>query len=151
MLSICAGQLVNVTGNLLLVPLFLSCWSTGLYGEWMALSAVVAYFGVTDLGMNAAAANLMTAAYARGDLGRYRYLQGSAMAFYVSMALVASLLFGVLIMVLPIPFWIGIRLIPASTAIWVAWLLAARMLWQMPAAQVGSIYRTFGNLAATQW
>jgi O-antigen/teichoic acid export membrane protein len=149
--AISVGQFVNILGNVLLVPLFLSRWSIGLYGEWMALSAVVAYFSITDLGMNFASANLMTAAYARGDLGRYRYLQGSAMAFYVSMALVASLLFGVLIMVLPIPFWIGIRLIPASTAIWVAWLLAARMLWQMPAAQVGSIYRTFGNLAATQW
>ena len=44
---------------------------------------MVTYFSVTDLGMNSAAANAMTAAYARGDLRRYRYLQGSAMAFYV--------------------------------------------------------------------
>ena len=54
--AILAGQFLNVAGNLLLVPLFLSRWSTGVYGEWIALSALVGYFGVTDLGMNSAAA-----------------------------------------------------------------------------------------------
>jgi O-antigen/teichoic acid export membrane protein len=146
-----AGQMVNIVGNLLLVPLFLSRWSTGLYGEWMALSAVVAYFGVTDLGMNSATANAMTAAYARGDLGRYRHVQGSAMAFYAGMALSLSVLFGFLAAVLPIPAWIGIRHIPPTLAAWVTWLLASTVLWQMPAGQIGNIYRSTGNLAATQW
>ena len=149
--AIFAGQMLNIVGNLLLVPLFLSRWPTAIYGEWMALSAVVAYFGVTDLGMNSAAANAMTAAYARGDLGRYRYVQGSAMAFYVGMAFSASLLFGFVTAVLPIPAWIGTRHIPPVVAAWVMWLLASRILWQMPAGQLGSIYRSTGNLAATQW
>lgn len=107
--AIFAGQFLNIVGNLLLVPLFLSHWSTSMYGEWMALSVVVAYFGVTDLGMNLAAANALTASYARGDLGQYRYLQGSAMSFYVGMAFSVSLLFGFLTTVLSIPAWIGIR------------------------------------------
>jgi O-antigen/teichoic acid export membrane protein len=149
--ALSAGQLLNILGNLLLVPLFLSRWSTGQYGEWMALSAVVAYFGVTDLGMNSAAGNAMTAAYARGDIERYRFLQGSAMAFYVGMALVMSISLGCLIVLVPIPAWIGVRQIPLWTASWVVWVLAARILWQMPAAQVGTIYRSTGNLAATQW
>jgi len=149
--AIFAAQMLNVVGNLVLVPFFLSRWSTGVYGEWMALSAVVAYFSVTDLGMNSAAANATTAAYARGDLGRYRYLQGSAMAFYVGMALSVSLLFGILTAVLPLPAWIGIRHIPPTVAAWVTWVLALRILWQMPAGQLGSIYRSTGNLAATQW
>jgi O-antigen/teichoic acid export membrane protein len=146
-----AGQFLNIVGNLLLVPLFLSRLSSGVYGEWMALSAVIAYFGVTDLGMNLAAANGMTAAYARGDLGRYRYLQSSAMTFYVGMAFSVSILFGLLTAVLPIPAWIGIRDIPPAVAAWVIWLLASRLLWQMPADQLGSIYRSAGNLAASQW
>jgi len=65
--ALLTGQFLNVIGNLLLVPLFLSRWSSGVYGDWMALSAVVAYFGVTDLGVNSAAGNTMMAAYARGD------------------------------------------------------------------------------------
>src|ERR1035437_5662996 len=149
--AIFAGQFLNIVGNLLLVPLFLSRWSTGMYGEWMALSALVAYFGVTDLGMNSAAANALTAAYARGDLGRYRHLQGSAMAFYVGTAFSVSLLFGFLTALLPVPAWIGIRHIPPAVAAWVTWLLASRILWQIPAAQLGGIYRSTGNLAAALW
>ena len=149
--AIFAGQFLNIVGNLLLVPLFLSRWSSGMYGEWMALSAVVAYLCVTDLGMNLAAANAMTATHVRGDLGRYQYLQGSAMAFYVGMALSLSLLFGLLTAILPIATWIGIRHISPAVAAWVTWVLALRILWQMPATQLWSIYRTTGNLAATQW
>ena len=149
--AIFAGQFLNIVGNLVLVPLFLSRWSAGMYGEWMALSALVAYFGVTDYAMNSAATNALTAAYARGDLGRYRYLQGSAMAFYVGMALSVSLLFGFLTALLPVPAWIGIRHIPPLVAAGVAWLLAARILWQTPASQLWNIYRTTGNLAGTQW
>lgn len=149
--AILTGQLLNIVGNLLLVPLFLARWSTGTYGEWMALSALVSYFSVTDLGMNSAAVNALTAAYARGDLFRYRQLQGSAMAFYVGMAFGVSLLFGVLTVVLPVPAWIGIRHIPPTGAAGAMWLLAARILWQMPAGQLWNIYRTTGELAATQW
>lgn len=149
--ALLAGQMLNIVANLLLVPLFLSRWPVAVYGEWMALSAVVAYFNVTDLGMNSAAANAMTAAYARGDLGRYHYIQGSAMAFYVGMALSLSILFGFLTAVLPVPAWIGIRYIPPSVAAWVTWLLASTILWQMPAWQLWSVYRSTGDLAATQW
>ena len=149
--AIFAGQFLNIVGNLLLVPLFLSRWSSGMYGEWIALSAVVAYLGVTDLGMNAASVNAMTVAYAREDLGRYHYLQGSAMAFYLGTAFSLSLLFALLMAILPIPAWIGVRHIPPIVAAGVAWVLAARILWQLPATQLWSIYRTTGNLAATQW
>jgi O-antigen/teichoic acid export membrane protein len=149
--AIFAGQFLNIAGNLALVPLFLSRWPTSVYGEWMALSAVVAYFGVTDLGMNSAAGNAMTAAYACGDLKRYRYLQGSAIAFYIGMALSMSLLFAILVIFLPVPAWIGIRQIPSSMASPVIWLMATTILWQMPTAQLRCIYRTTGDLASTQW
>ena len=93
----------------------------------------------------------MTGAYARGDLSRYRQLQGSAVAFYVGMAFSVSLLSGLMAAVLPVPAWIGIRYISPAVAAAVTWLLAARILWQMPAGQLWNIYRTTGNLGATQW
>jgi O-antigen/teichoic acid export membrane protein len=142
---------LNTIGNLVLVPLFLSRWSAGTYGEWLALSAVVAYCSVIDLGMNSAAGNAMTSAYARGDVGRYRHLHGSAMAFYVGAASGVSVIVALLAAVLPIAAWTGIQHIPPRVASWIAFLLASRLLWQMPAAQLGSIYRTIGDLSSTQW
>jgi O-antigen/teichoic acid export membrane protein len=146
-----AGQLLNVVGTLVSVPLFLSHWSPEVYGEWTALSAVVIYLGFADLGMNSAAANTMTAAYARGDLKRYRGLQASALVFYVGIACCLSVLFVVLANIFPVARWLGIRAIPNNAAVWALCLLALNLLWQMPAAQIGTVYRTIGNLAATQW
>lgn len=149
--AIFTAQFLNVVGNLLVVPLFLSTWTTGMYGEWMALSALVAYFGITDLGMNAAAGNVLTETYVRGDLGSYKCLQGSAMTFYVAMALGASLFIGIVTVLLPIPSWIGIRQIQPREAVPVICLLAATILFQMPATQLRNIYRTTGDLATTYW
>ena len=149
--AIFAGQLLNIVGNLALVPLFLSHWSTSLYGEWIALSAVVAYLGISDLGMSSAAGNVMTAAYAQRDLARYRSLQGSAMAFYLGMALSISVVLAIVAALLPLPAWCGIRDISPSVAAASIWLLGATVLWQMPAAQLRCIYRTTGNLSTTEW
>src|ERR1022692_4304191 len=49
------------------------------------------------------------------------------------------------------PGVLGIKSIPAKTAATVAWIIAARTLWQMPVSQVANVYRTTGNMAATQW
>ena len=149
--AIFAGQIFNIAGNVAVVPIFLAHWSTGVYGEWMTLSSVVSYFAVTDLGMSAAAGNVTTAAYATGNVNRYRYLQASALAFYIGVAFAASVGFALAMAFLPIPAWIGIRLIPSPVAKIAIWLLAATVLWQLPASQLRSIYRTTGDLASTQW
>jgi len=54
------GQAVNVVIQLASVPLFLSCWGVGLYGEWLVLSAIPVYLSMSDLGFGAVAANEMT-------------------------------------------------------------------------------------------
>jgi len=149
--AILSGQALTFLGNLLLVPLFLSHWSTTTYGEWMALSAVIAYLNAADLGVNAAAGNKMVAAYARGDLRTFQSVQGSAIAFYVVLAGAVTVLCGVACLTLPIGAWRGIKSISAAAAAWIAWILASRTVWQMPIAQLASVYRSTGNLAATQW
>jgi len=149
--AVVSGQAVSILGNLLLVPLFLSHWSTTVYGEWMALSAVIAYLNATDLGMNAAAGNKMLAAYACKDWAAYRTVQGSAIAFYLALAVIFTIAIGLVCGLLPVASWLGIRSIPPATAAFVAWILAARAMWQMPVAQVAGTYRTTGNLSATQW
>jgi O-antigen/teichoic acid export membrane protein len=149
--ALAAGQTLTAIGQILLVPVFLSHWSTGTFGEWMALSAVVAYLNATDLGMNAAAGNKMLAVYAKNDLGTYRVVQNSAIAFYVILAAVGTGILGLVCALCPVSSWLGIKSIPASTAAAVAWILAARTLWQMPLAQVASVYRSTGNMATTQW
>ena len=109
--ALASGQALNAIGQIVLVPVFLSHWSTTTYGEWMALSAVVTYLNVTDLGMNAAAGNKMLAAYAKNDLGRYRVIQNSAIAFYVIFAAVLTGIVGLVSALCPVSSWLGIALL----------------------------------------
>jgi len=149
--AILFGSLLNALGNLLLVPLFLGRWGKTTYGEWMALSAVVAYLSTMDLGMNMAAVNEMSMAYAKRDLRRYSSVQSSATAFYMLVALVVLTLAAATCIFVPFPIWLGIRSIPAHIAAFVSWLLAARLMLQLLAVQVWGVYRSIGNLARFEW
>lgn len=149
--AILFGSVLNLLGNVLFVPLFLSHWGNTTYGEWMALSAVVAYLSTMDLGMNMAAVNEMTMAYAKQDLRQYRSVQSSALAFYVLVTLVILAVAAVACIFVPFPVWLGIKSIPSHIAAIVSWLLAARLMLQLLAVQVWGIYRSMGDLARFEW
>ncbi len=143
-------QATAVVSSILLVPLFLAAWTPAVYGEWLALSSVAAYLATLDLGVSTASINRLTHAYARGDLAGYRYYRDASFVFYVAMALGGSAVVAVLVWALPVPRWLGLSLAPVE-ARWVLLLLGAQTLWLMPVAFLGNAYRTFGNLARSQW
>jgi O-antigen/teichoic acid export membrane protein len=144
-------QIVNTAGNLLLVPLFLSYWSTEVYGEWIALSAAVAYFSTADMGMNRASGNALIKAYQRSEREQYQEIQASALLFYIGMASAVTALAVALCLLLPVTRWLGVVHIPRAAATFVMCLLAGRIMWTMPAGQIWNIFRTTGNLSASQW
>jgi O-antigen/teichoic acid export membrane protein len=144
-------QIVNTAGNLLLVPLFLSYWSQEVYGEWMALSALVAYYSTADMGMNAASGNALIKAYQRSEWEHYREIQASALLFYIGMACAVTVLAAATCFLLPVTRWLGVVHIPRATAALVMCLLASRIVWTMPAGQIWNIFRTTGNLSTSQW
>lgn len=61
------GHFVTVVIQLVSVPLLLSNWGVGLYGEWLILSAIPAYLSMSDFGFGAGAANEMTMLVAKGN------------------------------------------------------------------------------------
>ena len=151
LIAIIGGQAVTTVGNLLLVPLYLTYWSPGLYGEWLALGSLVAYLSTLDFGMNMAAVNRLTQAYSRNDLEEYARYQHSAMAFYLVVAGGGTLLLALATWLVPIPAWLALRETSPRETVWVIWLLGLQILWAMPAGLVSSAYRTTGNFAASQW
>ena len=98
LVSLLSAQVFNLVGLLLLVRLFVSKWEPALYGEWLVLSSVATYLGTLDLGMNSAVTNRMLAAHTREDREEYTRCQHSATAFYVCLALGASLLLALAVM-----------------------------------------------------
>src|SRR6266404_3843111 len=138
-------------GSLVLVPLFLRYWSAISYGEYLALFAAVGYLGSLDIGMQWAAVNRLTQAYARNDLDEYRIVQHSSLFFYVVLSASVTLLVASLVWLFPIPHWIGLRVTKPTTAALVIILLASYVMWSMPMRLLSATYQTMGNLARSQW
>src|SRR5215467_14751745 len=145
------AHLIVRLGALFLVPLYLKYWSASVYGEYLALSAVVSYFASLDIGMQQAAINRMTQAHAKGDFEEYRSVQHTALTFYLALAIVGSCLAAIFFQVAPVSRWIGLRLTTPAMARLVLVLLAAYFVWSMPMRLIGATYQTMGNLARSQW
>lgn len=149
--AIVSGKMILTLGSLGLVPLYLSYWSTPLYGEWLTLSAGVAVLSMLDFGMNMGAINRLTQAYARQDVDDYRSVQRAGLAFYLTVASVGSVAVGAAVAFLPIRDWLGLVHMTTNEAAATAWLLACYLLWAMPSGFIVATYRSTGNLARSQW
>jgi O-antigen/teichoic acid export membrane protein len=144
------GQGIGIAGYLLLVPLYLHVWPASLYGEWLTLGSVVAYFSTFHLGVQTYAVNRLTQAYARGDMEEYRRVRDTAFAFYLGVALVGSAVLGAFAAWAPVGSWFHLSLAGHGIFL-VLLLLGGQFLWTMPASLLWWVYGTTGNLARTQW
>ena len=61
------SRLSTTLTQILSVPVFLTHWGTHLYGEWILLNAIPAYFGLSDVGFGSVAGNDMTMLAAAGN------------------------------------------------------------------------------------
>ncbi len=145
------GHVIGRLGSLLLVPLFLSRWTAAVYGEYLALFAVVSYLSGLDIGVQMAAINRLTRAYARQDWDEYQVTQHSALALYLAIAAAGTALLMFVAAFLHVPVWIGLRHTGEKTASVVILLLGTYVLWSLPFRVVAAAYQTTGNLARSQW
>lgn len=90
------SQVVNAAIQLLGLPVFLRVWGIELYGEWLMLSALAAYFTLGDLGFVSVAANDMTMHMAKGDTRKAVATFQSALAVVCGAAAVILLVVAVL-------------------------------------------------------
>lgn len=146
-----SGQAVSILESLALVPLYLMYWSADRYGEWLALSALVAYLSTLDLGMNMAGANRMTQEYARGNLKGFLECQRAALLFYTAIALAGTLVVGVTVQAVDIHNRLGLRGTSRQDAAIVVFLMGAEVLWSMPAGLIFGTYRAMGNMSLSAW
>lgn len=86
-----AGQLVTVLTQLLLPPAFLHSYGVSLYGQWLALSAAVAYLTTFNYGLQTFANMQMTIHYNRGELQETREVQSAGLRILVGAFVIIGL------------------------------------------------------------
>ena len=141
---------IVVCSNLVLVPLFLACWSPERYGEWLAISAVAAYLSTADFGMSSAAINVLSRKYTEKDYDGFLKTLHTALSCYVAFALACSLLAVSFSRHLSFA-WLGVSGAARGEPGLVVSILIAQIAWSFPLTLVLSFYRAIGNFKHSQW
>ena len=120
-----AGQLVTIVSQLLLPPAFLHSYGVSLYGQWLALSAAVAYLTTFNYGLQTFTNMQMTIHYNRGEVQETREVQSAGLRIL----LVAFVIFGVALSVI---FFIPLNsllhlTIPQRQAQWTLYILGCQV------------------------
>lgn len=118
---------ITLLTQLLLPPLFIHFYGTCRYGEWLVLSAGIAYLSTLNFGITTYASNELTMLRRRGENQRYRELQASTLALLLLMILVGTAL-SVSLLYLPLTRMLHLSAIAAREASLAAFLLGIQTM-----------------------
>ena len=129
------------------VPVFLHFWGPKLYGEWLVLSAIPIYLGLTDFGFGSVAANEMTMKVARGE--RTAALEVFQSAWTLTTAV--SAFFGLCVVMglwaIPIERWLNLTVLSKGETRAILCILCASVLLDLQWTLVAAGFRSDGNYA----
>ena len=140
-------QVINIGSEILLVPILLTAWGAGRYGEWQILSAAVAYFTVLDLGTHTYAINRLNECYNRGEWAEFTRNLHSALMVAI-LAAGFGLVFAIpAAMLAPVTSWFHLSATGSGTAALVLVALALHAAMALPIGMVAGVYRAVGEYA----
>lgn len=139
--------LVNVFGQIAVVPIALKYWGPIRWGEWVALTAIVGFLTLSDLGIQAHVVNRMATHHAHGDQRAFLSDLHSSMRIQWPLILGLWLLGSLIAWFLPINRWYSITTVSASILTIILSLSGAEILFGVAFGPVTGVYRATGRLA----
>lgn len=139
------NQAISIGGQLAVVPVYLAFWGNQVYGEWLTLSAAVAYISMLDLGMQTYVVNRMNQYYSRGEHEEFLRTMQSALLFTTIVFGVGLAVLVPLVFLLPLRSWLQIETTGSRTTQIVAALMLGQFLSFIPLGMMTGIYRSIGE------
>lgn len=59
---------INLLNQIILVPFYIIYWGNDLYSDWIVISALTAFFGMSDIGLNSVIQNRFSIKYAQNEI-----------------------------------------------------------------------------------
>ncbi len=141
------GPVVTAIIQLGTVPLLLHAWGAAKYGDWLLLSAVPSYLGLSDMGFGTASGSDMTMRVAAGDReGALRTFQ-SSWALLTSVSIVMMLLASATVWWIPWQRWLRLSSVSSLQAATIMLILGAYVIVGQQNNVAESGYRCDGNFA----
>jgi O-antigen/teichoic acid export membrane protein len=122
------SQVVQIFIRLAEVPLLLGFWGTRLYGEWLMLAAIPAYFAIADGGFAGVASREMCMRSGAGDRSGALSIFQSTWPLLLIFSLCIGSLALVAVMNVPLHEWLGFKVMDSNTTKLVTLLLVAHVL-----------------------
>ena len=141
------AQVINLIIQIGSVPLFIHFWGKLLYGEWIVLSTIPSYFGLSDLGFANAAGTEMTMLVGRGDKAGALKVFQSAWVLVTGLSLVVTLTMLGLVRFLPLGRWLHISTLTHAEITTVVSILVFQVFFDLQTGLIGNGYRCDGHYA----
>lgn len=138
--ALLVGQGVTAGIQLLSLPLFLHFWDAAQYGKWIMLTAVPAYFSMSDAGMLPVAANRITMLRAGSDPAQANAVFQSALALVLAAIALVGSVSALVLLLLPVP------ILDADSRL-ALWLLIVATLLGLFGGLYDAGFRAYGDYA----
>lgn len=142
------GQAVNIVNTVVLVPFYLTSWSPSLYGAWLVLLALPAYFTATaDAGFIPVSGNDMTMKFAQGRRDEVLSIYQSSWLFTTGLSVVIVAAGAIAILAFGLGSLIDLSVMSAweSTQVLLCFLVICLLNFQQGVIQAG--LRAIGRFA----
>jgi O-antigen/teichoic acid export membrane protein len=136
------GQLVTILTQLLLAPAFLHSYGISLYGQWLALSAAVAYLSTFNYGLQTFTNMQMTIHYNRGELQETREVQSAGLRILFVAFIISGVALAVIFLI-PLNSLLHLT-IPQREAQWTLYILGYQVISGMVFGFFSGSYMVIG-------
>ena len=128
-----SSHFVSILQQFALTPLWLSRYGAAGFGQWLTLSASVAYLGTLDFGVQTFVNQDLTVRYHRGEMESFHVQQSTALRMLLGMVLTVGAV-ALIALALPLEHWLRMDgsgrgpAVPASVVRGTVFLLALQVL-----------------------
>lgn len=126
----------------LIVPVYLSRWTTDVYADWLVLQATTNLLLMADLGFQGHLTNGLRLSWARGDAGRFRRIVRAGLGAYAILMALGAALFVALAD--DVATALNLRALHSATPVLI--LLGLSVLAVLPRGLMSSVYNARGQL-----
>jgi O-antigen/teichoic acid export membrane protein len=141
------GPVVTAIVQLVTVPLLLHTWGAAKYGDWLILSAIPSYLGLSDLGFGDASGSDMTMRVAAGDRNGAIETFQSSWVLLTLVSLCVGLIVSAAVWFVPWHRWVKLTTLSDPRASLVVFILALYILATQQCGILESGFRCDGNFA----
>lgn len=138
-----ASQAIILVQQLVLPPLFIHRYGVGSYGQWLTLSAAVAYLNTLNFGLHSFVINELASRHSRGQLEGYHVYQSTALRMIVAIAAIAAMVVQ-LVFFVPIDKILHLGLGQRATSL-VLYFLGLQIVLNIPLNYFVNVYLVFGR------